>query len=308
MTSCASKTISDGQTSFVRIDELFASGATHSFEFFPPKSDEEGVRLTRTLAELEPLRPSFVSVTYRGGRESRQRTFDLVTQIQRAGRMTAMAHLICVGHSRAEMRDILKNYLDAGVVNVMALGGDIPDDASLRASEFSHAIDLVVLAREVGDFSIGVAAHPQGHPRSIDLATDRRHLAQKLELADFAVTQFFFEVEEWTRLVEQLGDLGVTKPVLPGIMPVTTLSGIERMAGMGARVPSSLVARLEAANQRGGAGAVRSEGIRAAAELCEQLLEAKAPGLHFYTLNQSTATREIHHAVFVGRNEVARGF
>ena len=308
MTSCASKTTSDGQTSFVRIDELFASGATHSFEFFPPKSDEEGVRLTRALAELEPLRPSFVSVTYRGGRESRQRTFDLVTQIQRAGRMTAMAHLICVGHSRAEMRDILKNYLDAGVVNVMALGGDIPDDASLLASEVSHAIDLVALAREVGDFSIGVAAHPQGHPRSIDLATDRRHLAQKLELADFAVTQFFFEVEEWTGLVEQLRDLGVTKPVLPGVMPVTTLSGIERMAGMGARVPSALVARLEAANQRGGAGAVRSEGIRAAVELCEQLLDAKAPGLHFYTLNQSTATREIHDAVFAGRNEVARGF
>lgn len=282
----------------MRIDELFASGPTHSFEFFPPKSDEEGAKLAKTLSDLEPLHPSFVSVTYRGGRESRQRTFDLVAQIQRGGRLTAMAHLICVGHTRAEMRDILKNYLDAGVLNVMALGGDIPDDRSLVASEFSHAIDLVELARGVGDFSIGVAAHPQGHPRSADLATDRRHLAEKLELADFAVTQFFFEVDEWTRLVEELSDLGVTKPVLPGIMPVTTLSGVERMAAMGARVPELLVERLGVAHARGGPDAVRSEGIKAAIELCEQLLAQRAPGLHFYTLNQSTATREIHQALF----------
>jgi len=282
----------------VRIDELLASSTTHSFEFFPPKSDDEAVRLEKTLSELAPLHPSFVSVTYRGGRESRQRTFDLVTRIQRGGSMTAMAHLICVGHSRAEMRDILKNYLDAGVVNVMALGGDIPDDPALVASEFSHAIDLVELAREVGDFSIGVAAHPQGHPRSVDLASDRHFLAQKLALADFAVTQFFFELEEWVRLVEQLGELGVDKPVLPGIMPVTTLSGIERMAAMGARVPAALAARLERANLRGGPAAVRSEGIKAAVDLCRQLLESNAPGLHFYTLNQSTATREIYAELF----------
>lgn len=239
-----------------------------------------------------------MSVTYRGGRESRQRTFDLVTQIQRSGHITAMAHLICVGHSRAEMRDILKNYLDQGVVNVMALGGDIPDDGSRVTSEFSHAIDLVELAREVGDFSIGVAAHPQGHPRSTDLATDRRYLAEKLARADFAVTQFFFEFEEWTRLVDELGALGVTKPVLPGIMPVTTLSGIERMAAMGARVPVALQERLVGASARGGPAEVRAEGIKAAIELCEQLLEARAPGLHFYTLNQSTATREIHRVLF----------
>jgi len=295
---CASRTTSDGPTSFVRIDTMFAAGTTRSFEFFPPKSDEEGLKLRTTLAELEPLEPSFVSVTYRGGRESRQRTFDLVTQIQRSGHITAMAHLICVGHSRAEMRDILKNYLDQGVVNVMALGGDIPDDGSRVTSEFSHAIDLVELAREVGDFSIGVAAHPQGHPRSTDLATDRRYLAEKLARADFAVTQFFFEFEEWTRLVDELGALGVTKPVLPGIMPVTTLSGIERMAAMGARVPVALQERLVGASARGGPAEVRAEGIKAAIELCEQLLEARAPGLHFYTLNQSTATREIHRVLF----------
>jgi methylenetetrahydrofolate reductase (NADPH) len=281
----------------VHVDELLRGGATHSFEFFPPKSDEESVVLARTLRELEPLHPSFVSVTYRGGRESRQRTFDLVTQIEREGQLTAMAHLICVGHSRAEMRDILKNYLDAGVTNVMALGGDIPDDDALASSEFEHAMDLVELARETGDFSIGVAAHPLGHPRSKDLVTDRYFLAQKLELADFAVTQFFFEAQDWTHLVADLAERGLTKPVLPGIMPVTTLGGISRMTTMGARVPAGLAQRLEDAHARGGPLAVRAEGIKAAVELCEQVLDAGAPGLHFYTLNRSTATREIYSAL-----------
>ncbi len=282
----------------MRVDELLQQGLTRSFEFFPPKSDDESTVLDRTLSELEPLETSFVSVTYRGGRESRQRTFDLVTKIQHEGHLTAMAHLICVGHSRAEMRDLLKKYVDAEIVNVMALGGDLPEDPSLASSEFTHALELVELAREVGDFCIGVGAHPQGHPRSPDLLSDRRHLARKLEAADFAVTQFFFESAEWIRLVEELGALGVTKPVLPGIMPVTTLSGVSRMAAMGGVVPPALIERLEAANTNGGPKAVRAEGIAAATELSREVLAAGAPGLHFYTLNRSTATREIYHALF----------
>ena len=282
----------------VRIDQLLAAGSTRSFEFFPPKSDEELAVLTSTLHDLEKLSPSFVSVTYRGGRESRQRTFDLVTDIERDGHLVGMAHLICVGHRRAEMREILENYKSAGVVNVMALGGDIPDDPDLVASEFTHAIDLVELALEVGGFSVGVAAHPLGHPRSFDLASDRRHLAAKLELAHFAVTQFFFEMKDWTNLVGELSELGVNKPILPGIMPVTNLSGVSRMAQMGAAVPDSLIERLEAAQRSGGAAAVRAEGVRAATELCQQVLDAGAPGIHFYTLNRSTATREIYEALY----------
>jgi methylenetetrahydrofolate reductase (NADPH) len=154
------------------------------------------------------------------------------------------------------------------------------------------------MARELGDFSIGVAAHPEGHPRSPDRASDRRFLAEKLNVADFAVTQFFFEAVQWTRLVGELNELGVTKPVLPGIMPVTTISGIERMGHMGGVVPDSLAQRLVAAEGRGGAKEVRAEGIRAAIELCRDLLDANAPGLHFYTLNRSTATSEIYHALF----------
>jgi methylenetetrahydrofolate reductase (NADPH) len=282
----------------VRIDELLAAGPTRSFEFFPPKSDEESATLAASLEDIQPLQPSFVSVTYRGGRESRQRTFDLVTQIERDGYVTAMAHVICVGHTRAEMRDLLKNYSDAGVQNIMALGGDIPDDPIAAHSEFEHAIDLIALTREMGNFSVGVAAHPAGHPRSPDLASDRLFLAEKLALADFAVTQFFFEASEWTRLVAELAELGVTKPVLPGIMPVTTITGIERMKVMGAAVPPALVDRLLDADRRGGAKEVRAEGIRAATELCRELLEKRAPGLHFYTLNRSTATSEIYHALF----------
>lgn len=282
----------------MRIDALLAKGITRSFEYFPPKSDAESAQLSTTLRELEDLNPSFVSVTYRGGRESRQRTFDLVTQIEKTGGTSAMAHLICVGHSKNEMREILGNYKDEGVENVMALGGDIPDDPALVASEFTHALDLVELAREVGGFSIGVAAHPQGHPRSPDMASDRKYLAQKMQLADFAVTQLLFEVGEWSGLVSELGALDVLKPVLPGIMPVTSLASIERMSKMGSEVPSALVKRLEDAHANGGPDAVRQEGIRAATELCEGLLEAGAPGLHFYTLNRSTATREIHNALF----------
>jgi methylenetetrahydrofolate reductase (NADPH) len=285
-------------SSSLRVSELLGRATTRSFEFFPPKSDDESAVLERTLSSLRNLNPSFVSVTYRGGRESRQRTFDLVTQIQRTGELTAMAHLICVGHRRDEMRDLLKNYLDAGVVNVMALGGDVPEDDNEAASEFRYAIELVELAREVGEFCVGVGAHPQGHPRSTSRTEDRQHLARKLEAADFAVTQFFFDASEWVQLVSDMADLGVEKPILPGIMPVTTLHAVARMATMGAVVPASLVGRLESAHEKGGPAAVRAEGVRAATELCEALLDAGVPGLHFYTLNRSTATREICHALF----------
>ncbi len=282
----------------MRVDDLLAAGPTRSFEFFPPSSDGETAVLTATLADLEGLAPSFVSVTYRGGEASRQRTFDLVTSIERSGHVSAMAHLICVGHSRGEMRDLLERYLAAGVVNVMALGGDATADPRADASQFAFASELVELAREVGPFCVGVGAHPDNHPRSPDRASDRRHLADKLLLADFALTQFFFEVTQWVQLVDELADLNVHKPVVPGIMPVTSLSGVARMAQMGAAVPPQLVERLRAADLRDGPAGVRREGVAAATELCRELLEVGVPGLHFYTLNRSTATREIHAALF----------
>ena len=285
-----------------RIADLLDKGKTYSFEFFPPKNDAEQATLVTTLRELEPLSPSFVSVTYRGGAESRKRTVDLVTGMLRTTNLVPMAHLICVAHTRLELAEILVDLRKAGVENLMALGGDPPTDPDAGVGELAHAHELVELARAIGGFSIGVAVQPAGHPLSTDRATDRDHLAAKLALADFGVTQFFFEAREYTSLVADLADRDVTKPVLPGIMPVTNLRSIPRMATMGAAVPAWMVARLEAADARGGAEAVRHEGVACATELCEELLAAGVPGLHFYTLNRSSATREIYSALGLGQN------
>jgi methylenetetrahydrofolate reductase (NADPH) len=280
-----------------RIADLLDKGKTYSFEFFPPKTDAEQATLVATLRELEPLGPSFVSVTYRGGAESRRRTVDLVTGMLRTTNLVPMAHLICVAHSRLELAEILVELRRSGIENLMALGGDPPTDPDATVGEMAHASELVELARAIGGFSIGVAAQPAGHPLSSDRATDRDHLAAKLSLADFAVTQFFFEAGEYTTLIADLADRDVTKPVLPGIMPVERLSSIPGMARMGAAVPGWMVERLEAADARGGPEAVRREGIACATELCEQLLDSGVPGLHFYTLNRSKATREIYSAL-----------
>jgi len=278
------------------IGDLLAKGPTYSFEFFPPKNDAEQQTLVRTLRDLEPLSPSFVSVTYRGGRESRQRTFDLVTGMLRTTTLTPMAHLICVAHTRLELAEILVAYRKSGVQNLMALGGDPPENPEDGRGELSHACDLVELARAIGGWSIGVAAHPAGHPASVDLGSDRSYLASKLRLADFAVTQFFFEAEDYLALVDDLAALGVHKPVLPGIMPVTSLNSIPRMAAMGAALPQWAIDRLEAAG-RSGPDEVRKAGIDMSTELCARLVDAGAPGLHFYTLNRSSATREIYAAL-----------
>ncbi len=281
-----------------KIADLLAQGRTFSFEFFPPKSDAEQATLVKALYELQPLKPSFVSVTYRGGRSSRERTHDLVAGMLKTTSLTPMAHLICVAHTRLELAEIMVNFRKAGIENLMALGGDPPTDAGATEGELRHAIELVELARAIGGFSIGVAAHPIGHPRSPDLDTDRDHLCAKLTLADFAVTQFFFEFEHYLALVEQVSSRGIDKPILPGIMPVTTVASIPRMAQMGAAVPPDLVDRLESAARRASEGgrdeAVRQAGIEAATELCEKLLAEGAPGLHFYTLNRSQATRQIY--------------
>jgi methylenetetrahydrofolate reductase (NADPH) len=277
-----------------KIVDLLAAGRTFSFEFFPPKTDAEQATLVKTLYELQPLEPSFVSVTYRGGRSSRERTHDLVAGMLRTTTLTPMAHLICVAHTRLELAEILVDFRKTGVENLMALGGDPPTDADATEGELAHAIELVELARAIGGFSIGVAAHPAGHPRSPDLESDRDHLVRKMELADFAVTQFFFELDEYLLLIDQLSARGMEKPVVPGIMPITNLASIPRMAQMGAAVPPWMVDRLEASASDEG---VRQAGIEIATELCEKLLAEGAPGLHFYTLNRSLATREIYHSL-----------
>jgi methylenetetrahydrofolate reductase (NADPH) len=287
-----------------RIADLLAAGRTYSFEFFPPKNDAEHARLVETLADLQPLHPSFVSVTYRGGRSSRERTHNLVVGMLRTTTLNPMAHLICVAHTRLELAEILVEFGKAGVENLMALGGDPPTDPDAAEGELAHAIELVELARAIGGFSIGVAAHPAGHPRSPDLQFDRDRLAEKMRVADFAATQFFFKAEEYLGLVEDLAARGIDKPVLPGIMPITSLSAIPRMAQMGSAVPPDIVAVLEEAGDQ---PSVRAAGIEIATSLCQDLLDAGAPGLHFYTLNSSGATREIYNNLGLGGANVPLG-
>jgi methylenetetrahydrofolate reductase (NADPH) len=275
-----------------RIADLLAAGTTVSFEFFPPKSNDAQLSLGRTIAELEPLNPSFVSVTYGAGGSTRERTHQVVEWVRKETSITPMAHLTCQGHTRAEIADILATYAAVGVENILALGGDPPKDAAdVRPSDYRYADELVDDVSSVGGFSIGVAAHPELHPRSADRESDRRHLADKLRRADFAVTQFFFEIDHYLRLVEDLAALDVYKPVIPGIMPITNKAQVSRMAEMsGAQIPSWILERLDITDDPDHA---RRVGVEVATALSAQLLEAGAPGLHFYTLNRSTATREI---------------
>jgi methylenetetrahydrofolate reductase (NADPH) len=275
-----------------RIADLLAAGRTYSFEFFPPKTDGAQLSLGRAIGELEPLAPSFVSVTYGAGGSTRQRTHAVVSWMRKETTLTPMAHLTCQGHVRSEIRDILNDYAADGVENILALGGDVPTDGEPAPSDYTFASDLLEDVLADGRFSVGIAAHPELHPRSPDRATDRKFLAAKLARADFAITQFFFDLDVYVQMVNELADLGVTKPILPGIMPVTNKNQIRRMAELsGAAFPTWLAERLDRTDD---AEEIRRIGVDAATELCQGLLDAGAPGLHFYTMNRSTATSEIY--------------
>lgn len=284
----------------MRIVDLLARGRTFSFEFFPPKTDEAQAQLATTITELAPLKPSFFSVTYGALGSTRTRTRDVVVELARSGSIPPMAHLTCVGHLRSEIDLLLGEYKAAGVENILALGGDLPADPSqLGPTDFHFALDLVEHLRANFDLSIGVAAHPELHPRSPSREADRVRLAEKLRRADFAMTQFFFDIEHYTRLLEELSALGVNKPVIPGIMPVTNKGQIVKMAQMsGAAIPSWLSDRLAKYDDPAD---IRRVGVEVATKLSSDLLAAGAPGLHFYTLNRSTATREIYSNLGLGR-------
>jgi methylenetetrahydrofolate reductase (NADPH) len=282
------------------IADLLAAGPTRSFEFFPPKTDAAAVQLEKAVQELAPLQPSFVSVTYGALGSTRDRTREVVTRINDDHPFPAMAHLTCVGHTRAEVVALLETYAAAGVHNVLALGGDPPADGSDPGGEFTHACELLELVQAVGGFSVGVAAHPELHPRSPDRASDRRFLAEKLAAADFAVTQFFFDAAHYVELLDELAALGVDKPVVPGVLPVTNVAGLRRMAAMnGTDVPAGLMARLDAVADD--PAAVAAIGVEVAVELCTDLLAAGAPGLHLYTMNRSSSVRAVLGALGGGR-------
>jgi methylenetetrahydrofolate reductase (NADPH) len=283
---------------------LAGGGRSYSFEFFPPKTDAGEATLWANLRELECLHPTFVSVTYGAGGSTRDRTVRITQRISEDTSLTAVGHLTCVGSSVEEVRSVVGAYAGAGVRNILALRGDPPGGPRSPWQQhprgFAHADELVRLIRGLGDFCVGVAAFPEVHPESPDLDHDARVLAAKADAgADFAVTQFFFEVEPYLRLVERVRAFGCDIPIIPGIMPVTNVAQIRRFAELsGTAVPGWLAAQLDAV--RDDDAAVRQVGVAAATELCAALLDADAPGLHFYTLNRSTATREIYAALGLG--------
>jgi methylenetetrahydrofolate reductase (NADPH) len=276
-----------------KIVDILAAGPSHSFEFFPPKTPAAELQLEETIRELEPLHPTFVSVTYGAGGSTREMTHDIVTRINRDTSLTAMAHLTCAAHTRGELNDIVTRYHDAGIANILALRGDPPKDLNLPPGDLAHATDLIDLVRDVGDFSVGVAVHPEGHPASTDRATDRLRQAEKLAAADFGVSQFFFEAGVWFEFLDDLREQGVTTRVIPGIMPVLNVKSVKRMAEMsGADFPNALERRLRAVEDD--EDAMRAVGIEATTELCRDLMAGGVDSFHFYTLNRSSATREIY--------------
>ncbi|MEZ5382321.1 MAG: methylenetetrahydrofolate reductase [Microthrixaceae bacterium] len=271
-----------------RIDDLLRTGPTLSLEFFPPKTERGVANLLATVDRLEDLEPDFVSVTYGAGGSTRDRTRDLVVTANRQRPFPVMAHLTCVGHTRAELTELLEDYAASGVRNILALAGDPPADGSPAGGDFTFAVELVELIREVGDFAVAVAAHPETHPRSPDRASDRRHLADKLAVADFAITQFFFSASDYFEMVEELAELGVDTPIVPGVIPVTNPASVARFADMAqATRPPKLWRRLEAVADN--PDALLDAAVDAAAELAEELLAGGAPGVHLYALNRAEA-------------------
>ena len=279
---------------------------TYSFEFFPPKDLEGEERLWSAMTALESIAPDFISVTYGAGGSTRDRTIRITSEITARTHIPTVAHLTCVGSSREELIEILGKYREAGIKSILALRGDPTGGPRApwapTAGGFNHADELVSLAAELGGFTIGVAAFPDGHPASNgDLDQDISVLIEKEKRgATFATTQFFFEVDKWKSLVEKLASRGSALPIIPGILPVTNVKQLNRMAELsGTPIPQSISDAFEKVESD--PDDVRKLGVEIATDLCQKLIEAGAPGLHFYTMNASSATREIYSQLKASR-------
>jgi methylenetetrahydrofolate reductase (NADPH) len=288
----------------MHIQDIFARDrTTFSFEFFPPKTDAAAEDLFRTVANLQELCPSFVSVTYGAGGSTRERTHDLVVRIERDTNLTAVSHLTCVCHTLADMTAILDRYAESGVENILALSGDLPRDRAdydRSADAFRYAEDLVhfvksrTSCRDSRGFGVGVAGFPEGHPGTPNRLKEMEYLKRKVDAgADYICTQLFFENRDFYDFRDRCDLGGIKVPIVAGIMPITSKSGMERMAelALGARFPAAL---LRAISRCADDAAVARVGIHWATEQCRDLLDHQVRGIHFYTLNKSDATRQIY--------------
>jgi methylenetetrahydrofolate reductase (NADPH) len=284
------------------IGQLIREGQrTFSFEFFPPKDPEGEEVLWRSIRELEPLRPTFVSVTYGAGGGTRERTVAITRRIAGETSMLPMAHLTCVQHTTDELAAIVEELRSAGVHNVLALRGDPPGGPGTPWTSvpggLEYASDLVAFLKGCADLSVGVAAFPEGHRDAATMADDARALKAKYDAgAEFAITEMVLRADDYFGLVERAAEVGADFPIVPGIMPILNLNSMRTMVRLSGReMPHQTLDRILPLEDD--PAALRAEGIRIATELCEALLAGGAPGLHFYTLNRSKATREIFAAL-----------